>query len=150
MLKQPENLAKTGEGTEEVEEVLATMTKDIKLREEVEKMAEEEKWVLDQGLGSFQRRMLVAVTCKADSLLVYANTIAMPASSTSSSWLQQLALTLYTRWAAISHRDPKFFTKLFTKLFSSCHQVGGSQRLLPTPRRDRYLGSHGAGGPRHN
>ena len=32
MLKQPENLAKTGEGTEEVEEVLATMTKDIKLR----------------------------------------------------------------------------------------------------------------------
>ena len=119
MLKQPENLAKTGEGTEEVEEVLATMTKDIKLREEVEKMAEEEKWVLDQGLGSFQRRMLVAVTCKADSLLVYANTIAMPASSTSSSWLQQLALTLYTRWAAISHQDPKFFTKFFTKLFMS-------------------------------
>ena len=119
VLKQPENLAKTGEGTEEVEEVLATMTKDIKLREEVEKMAEEEKWVLDQGLGSFQRRMLVAVTCKADSLLVYANTIAMPASSTSSSWLQQLALTLYTRWAAISHQDPKFFTKFFTKLFTS-------------------------------
>ena len=113
MLKQPENLAKTGEGTEEVKEVLATMTKDIKLREEVEKMAEEEKWVLDQGLGSFQRRMLVAVTCKADSLLVYANAIARPASSTSCSWLQQLALTLYTRWAAISHQDPKFFTKLF-------------------------------------
>ena len=119
MLKQPENLAKTGEGTEEVEEVLATITKDIKLREEVEKMAEEEKWVLDQGLGSFQRRMLVAVTCKADSLLVYANTIAMPASSTSSSWLQQLALTLYTRWAAISHQHSKFFTKFFTKLFMS-------------------------------
>ena len=120
MLKQPENLAKTGEGTEEVEEVLATMSKDIKLREEVEKMAEEEKWVLDQGLGSFQRRMLVAVTCKADSLLVYANAIARPASSiSSSSWLQQLALTLYTRWAAISHQDPKFFTKFFTKLFTS-------------------------------
>ena len=83
---------------EGVEEVLHRLSKDTRLRENIERMAEEEEKVLALGLGRFQRRMLVAVTCLADTLLDYALTIAKPASLTTSSWLHELALTLYTRW----------------------------------------------------
>ena len=97
-LKHPESLALVGEGEEEVEEVLDRLSKDSRLREVMEKMAEEEEKVLATGLGRFQRRMLVSVTRFADTLLDYALAIAKPASLTTSSWLQELALTLYTRW----------------------------------------------------
>ena len=87
-----------GEGKEEVEEVLQRLSKDTRLRENIERMAEEEEKVLALGLGRFQRRMLVAVNRLADTLLDYALAIAKPASLNTSSWLQELALTLYTRW----------------------------------------------------
>ena len=93
-----------GEGKEEVEEVLDRLRKDSRLREDMGRMAEEEEKVLATGLGRFQRRMLVAVTSLADTLLNYALALAKPASLTTSSWLQELALTLYTRWhVAFSH-----------------------------------------------
>ena len=41
LLKHPERLALMGEGTEEVEKVLHRLSKDSRLRETVEKMAEE-------------------------------------------------------------------------------------------------------------
>ena len=97
-LKHPESLALVGEGEEEVEEVLDRLSKDSRLREVMERMAEEEEKMLATGLGRFQRRMLVSVTRFADTLLDYALAIAKPASLTTSSWLQELALTLYTRW----------------------------------------------------
>ena len=97
-LKHPESLALVGEGEEEVEEVLDRLSKDSRLREVMERLAEEEEKVIATGLGRFQRRMLVSVTRFADTLLDYALAIAKPASLTTSSWLQELALTLYTRW----------------------------------------------------
>ena len=97
-LKHPESLALVGEGEEEVEEVLDRLSKDSRLREVMVRLAEEEEKVLATGLGRFQRRMLVSVTRFADTLLDYALAIAKPASLTTSSWLQELALTLYTRW----------------------------------------------------
>ena len=97
-----------GEGKEEVEEVLQRLSKDTRLRETMERMAEEEEKVLALGLGRFQRRMLVAVTCLADTLLDYALTIAKPASLNTSSWLQELALTLYTRWDLVKVPNPHF------------------------------------------
>ena len=90
-----------GKGKEEVEKVLLRLSKDSRLRETVEKMAEEEEWVLALGLGRFQRRMLVAVTSLSDTLLDYALAIAKPTSLTISSWLQELALTLYTKWVVV-------------------------------------------------
>ena len=101
LLKHPERLALMGEGTEKVEKVLHRLSKDSRLRETVEKMAEEEEWVLALGLGRFQRRMLVAVTSLSDTLLDYALAIAKPTRLTISSWLQELALTLYTKWVAV-------------------------------------------------
>ena len=98
VLKHPESLALVGEGKEGVEEVLQRLSKDTRLRETMERMAEEEEKVLALGLGRFQRRMLVTVTCLADTLLDYALAMAKPASLNTSSWLQELALTLYTRW----------------------------------------------------
>lgn len=86
-----------GEGKEEVEEVLDRLSKDMRLRERMERMAEEDEKVLALGLGRFQRRMLVTVTCLADTLLDYALAISKPANLTTSVWLQELALTLYTR-----------------------------------------------------
>ena len=41
----------------------------------------------------------MTVTMFADTLLDFALAIAKPASLTNSFWLQQLALTLYTRWS---------------------------------------------------
>ena len=81
-----------------MEEVLHRLSKDIMLRETMERMAEEEEKVLALGLGRFQRRMLVTVTSLADTLLDYALAMEKPASLNTSSWLQELALTLYTRW----------------------------------------------------
>ena len=86
-----------GEGKEEVEEVLDRLSKDIRLRERMERMAEQDEKVLALGLGRFQRRMLVTVTCLADTLLHYALAISKPENLTTSIWLQELALTLYTR-----------------------------------------------------
>jgi len=97
VLKHPESLALVGEGKEEVEEVLDRLSKDIRLRERMERMAEEDEKVLALGLGRFQRRMLVTVTCLADTLLDYALAMQKPANLTTSVWLQELALTLYTR-----------------------------------------------------
>ena len=96
-----------GEGDEEVEEVLDRLSKDYSLREAMERKAEEEEKVLALGLGRFQRRMLVAATGLADSLLDYALAIAKPASLTTSSWLQELALTLYTRWGSCNSHSTK-------------------------------------------
>ena len=107
VLKHPESLALVGEGDEEVEEVLDRLRKDHRLREAMEKEAEEDEKVLALGLGRFQRRMLVAVTSFADSLLDYALAIAKPASLTTSSWLQELALTLYTRWGSCNGHSTK-------------------------------------------
>ena len=107
MLKHPESLALVGEGDEEVEEVLDRLRKDHRLREAMEKEAEEDEKVLALGLGRFQRRMLVAVTSLADSLLDYALAIAKPASLPTSSWLQELALTLYTRWGSCNGHSTK-------------------------------------------
>ena len=75
----------------------------------MEKEAEEDEKVLALGLGRFQRRMLVAVTSFADSLLDYALAIAKPASLPTSSWLQELALTLYTRWGSCNSHSTKSF-----------------------------------------
>ena len=61
MLKHPESLALVGEGDEEVEQVLDRLSKDLTLREAIQRKAEEEEEVLALGLGRFQRRMLVAV-----------------------------------------------------------------------------------------
>ena len=97
VLKHPESLALVGEGKEEVEEVLDRLSKDIRLRERMERMAEQNEKVLALGLGRFQRRMLVTVTCLADTLLDYALAMQKPANLTTSVWLQELALTLYTR-----------------------------------------------------
>jgi len=97
VLKHPESLALVGEGEEEVEEVLDRLRKDHRLREAIESHADEEEKVLALGLGRFQRRMLVTVTMFADTLLDFALAIAKPANLTNSSWLQQLALTLFTR-----------------------------------------------------
>ena len=101
MLKHPESLALVGEGDEEVEQVLDRLSKDLTLREAIQRKAEEEEEVLALGLGRFQRRMLVAVTSLSDTLLDYALAIAKPTRLTISSWLQELALTLYTKWVAV-------------------------------------------------
>ena len=101
VLKHPESLALVGEGDKEVEEVLDRLRKDHRLREAMEKEAEEDEKVLALGLGRFQRRMLVAVTSLSDTLLDYALAIAKPTRLTISSWLQELALTLYTKWVAV-------------------------------------------------
>ena len=107
MLKHPESLALVGEGDEEVEQVLDRLSKDLTLREAIQRKAEEEEEVLALGLGRFQRRMLVGVTSLADSLLDYALAIAKPVSLTTSSWLQELALTLYTRWGSCNSHNTK-------------------------------------------
>ena len=51
----------------------------------------------------------------ADTLLDFALAIAKPANLTNSSWLQQLALTLFTRWdVALGELSEFFSSKLFS------------------------------------
>ena len=101
VLGNPEQLSGLGKGRMEVEEVLSMLREDQGLRGEVEVEAEEEG-LKAKGLGVFQRRMFVTVTRKADRVLAHALLLARPGDVSLGSWVQQLALTLYTRSSTVN------------------------------------------------
>lgn len=120
-LEEPGRLEQLGGGSLGLEEVLGRLREDLVLREQVERGTEEE-WVTSTGLGGFQKGMVVILTRHGDQLLEYALALARPQGLSLASWIQDLALRLYTKAEVV---NDFFLLHLVTATWALTSQVPG-------------------------